>query len=395
MSVQESARAVRVALAEMTATSADDWFLAFRTRHAMLVAFEALRAQCGAGEVVTQLFTCCTAVDPIIAAGLTPRYGDISARTLALDPAVLPLSPQTRAVVDQHTFGMIDAAASAQLRDAAHAAGALLVEDSAHCVGHMATDPTGAPLADLSFHSFGIGKMASAGFGGAVWVSPALDPALRAVLVSAFEALPVVAAHLERATGSYDFTIRVLMHLPQALRRVLWDQLASAGLFIPAVARMERAGKVFLGASAPGEATCAIMGEGMATLPTREVNALGALAVFDHYFDSYEDALGVPGAARKADRALLRYPLVLDSEERADELVQRLCDAGFYVDPWGRPLLYPGALEGAAYGLDEALPLLPVTQRCSCGVVPLATNVSTDEALTAAKTVFEFLREKA
>ena len=45
MSVQESARAVRVALAEMTATSADDWFLTFRTRHAMLVAFEALRAQ--------------------------------------------------------------------------------------------------------------------------------------------------------------------------------------------------------------------------------------------------------------------------------------------------------------------------------------------------------------
>ena len=59
---------LRANLAERTGTEASDWYPTFRTRHAMQAVFEALRAHRGAGEVVTQLLTCCTAVDPIIAA---------------------------------------------------------------------------------------------------------------------------------------------------------------------------------------------------------------------------------------------------------------------------------------------------------------------------------------
>ena len=71
-------------LAELTGTETVDWFPTFKARQGMRVAFGALAARDGARrEVATQLFTCCTAVGPIVAAGLAPVYGDISAETLA------------------------------------------------------------------------------------------------------------------------------------------------------------------------------------------------------------------------------------------------------------------------------------------------------------------------
>ena len=88
-------------MAELTQTRAEDWYLTYRARHGMLTVFRALAGKKGAGEVVTQLLTCCTAVDPIIAAGLVPVYGELSARTCSLDPDQLRLGQNARAVVLQ------------------------------------------------------------------------------------------------------------------------------------------------------------------------------------------------------------------------------------------------------------------------------------------------------
>ena len=78
-------------MAELTQTRAEDWYLTYRARHGMLTVFRSLVGKKGAGEVVTQLLTCCTAVDPIIAAGLVPVYGELSAQTCSLDPDQLRL----------------------------------------------------------------------------------------------------------------------------------------------------------------------------------------------------------------------------------------------------------------------------------------------------------------
>ena len=53
--------------------------------------------------------------------------------------------------------------------------------------------------------------------------------------------------------------------------------------------------------------------------------------------------------------------------------------AGFYARPWYRPLLYPGALDAAAYALPDG-GALPLTERCSAGAVMLPTDVSPEDA---------------
>ena len=392
MSEQATMASVREALAQRSGTQAEDWFLAFRGRHALQVVFETLARAKGAGEVVTQLFTCCTAVDPIISSGHTPRYGDISAETLALDPAYLPVGEATRAVVAQHTFGIIDVPSTRALAEAAHAAGAVLVEDCAHCATRLACDDGGTPLADVSVHSFGVGKMAVSDFGGAVWINPAMEDAeLRAALIAAFEALPAFDARLERATRSYGLSIRVLMHLPRPLRRALWDRLATARLFVPAVSSDERRGKVSYEPSLPGSFALQGMTSGIEGLAFEEDRSREATRIFLAALEPLASELGIPRAARGEAAPLLNLPLVLGSEASADALIERLCAEGCYCESWGRPLLYPGVLDEAAYGLDGDLSALPETVRLSQGVVPLITSVSPEDALRAARVVVDSL----
>ena len=75
---------LREALASRTGTRPEDWFPVFKARYGMQVAFDAVRSVRGDGSVLTQLFTCCTAVDPIVVSGLRPRYADVGADTMAL-----------------------------------------------------------------------------------------------------------------------------------------------------------------------------------------------------------------------------------------------------------------------------------------------------------------------
>ena len=209
-------------MAERTGTRPEDWYCVYRARHGMLSACEAVCATIGEGHVVTQLLTCCTAVDPILAAGLTPRYGEVSADTASLDPAVLPLDSSVRAVMLQHTFGLVDDGASRRIASAAHEAGALVFEDCAHGVARMAKGPDGSPLADVSFHSFGVEKMLHTQFGGAVWVNPeGASPEVLQVLRERLAQLPVTGAHLTALTGTFVFWNRVFNHLPLPVARGL------------------------------------------------------------------------------------------------------------------------------------------------------------------------------
>jgi dTDP-4-amino-4,6-dideoxygalactose transaminase len=143
-----TATRVQELLAERTDTNPRDWYFTFKARYGMQVVFAELARSLGGGTVATQAFTCATAVDPIVVAGLTPHYCEIDLDTLAIKP---PIADDYAAVVLQHTFGIVSPAA-AQIA----AAGGLVIEDSAHCVGRMAKDNSGRPLADISVHSFGV-----------------------------------------------------------------------------------------------------------------------------------------------------------------------------------------------------------------------------------------------
>lgn len=373
-------------LAERTGTDTGDWYPVFKARQGMRVAFDALAARGGARrEVATQLFTCCTAVDPIVSAGLVPTYGDISPRTLALDADAAPVGERTAAVVLQHTFGMRDAVADAALRDRAHDSGAILLEDCAHCAGHLGTDESGAPVADVSVHSFGVEKMLPTHFGGAVWVNPRMaDVPLAADIRARLAALPELEGTRARAARHYLTQIRVLNHLPHGLSHALREGLRERGLFEPAIAPVELAGGLASEPALPSQWVADRAFWALKAAPADEGVRSEAAHAYGEALAELPDAPGDGAWASRCGLAdglpLLRVGLFLGDAASADAAVSRLCAAGHYSVPWYRPLLFPGVTDERAYGLPDglaaALEGLPVTRACSKGAVCLPTDVS-------------------
>lgn len=377
-----ASQALLEAMAQCTGTKADDWFAVFKARQGMQVVLESVAGDVVRNEVVTQLFTCVTAIDPILEAGLVPCYADVSSATLAADLATVEVGAHTCAVVLQNTFGIIDAASARTLCDAAHAAGAVVAEDSAHCVGRMARDEHGNPLADVSVHSFGVEKiLPGVYFGGAVWVNPAMpDQEARSRMRSALGALVPVRGRVEKATRAYRNQMRVLTRLPHGAATVLRSKWERAGRLEPAVAEVERRGHVSHEPAAPSPW---VAEQALAALQGLDANEQNRRACVSAYLQAFDDdalrALCVPQALlENPDQPLLRFPVFLGDPARADDAIAAIARLGFYAQAWPRPLLLPGVLDPAPYGIAQGTGAWPVSERLSEGVVALPCDMDPD-----------------
>lgn len=413
MSTADSDWMLRNELARRTGTRAEDWFLVFKARYGMEVVFRSLARSMPADRrsVLTQLYTCCTAVDPIIEAGLTPRYVDIDPDTLSLDREGLSRAVEKQtpaAVVLQHTFGIMDGKEAQDrvgfLRRAVP--DALVVEDCAHCVGSMSTDGDGSPLADVSIFSFGVEKiLPDTRFGGAVWVSPRMDrrgvAGLRKGIVSGLSTLPVPSRRLQKATRSFIMQNRILSHLPAGMgawgRRILLDR----GLYEPAISALERRGKLQyqpLGSTdwINQRALDDLRGlEGNREVRRRDVSAywrtVAPLARAGKVF--------VPAYAIASDQGtvlpLLRFPVVVRDSALSDRIVSQVRSrTGVFADRWYRPLLLPGVDDPQAYGMpseDDLKSMYPQTWRISQGIVTFPTDVEEGKAVDAMRVLLAAL----
>jgi dTDP-4-amino-4,6-dideoxygalactose transaminase len=126
-------------------------------------------------EAIMPSFGYPTMATAIVRQGATPVFVDIEPATLNLDPDAVAAAagPRTRAVVAVHYGGV--ACAMDELLDVCAAAGAMLIEDAAHCLlasyKGRALGGIGA-LGTLSFHQT---KNVTCGEGGSLLVN---DPAL-------------------------------------------------------------------------------------------------------------------------------------------------------------------------------------------------------------------------
>lgn len=382
-----SEEALARAMARRTGTRSEDWFCVFKARYGMLLAFEAIRAELGAGSVSTQLLTCCTAVDPILAAGFEPCYEDISSATASIDPLRWIPSPNVRAVVLQHTYGVIDTRQSVELAAIARSSGAVLVEDSAHCLGRMACGSDGAPVADISIHSFGVEKMVGTCFGGLVWVNPAgAFAGVSGRLRTALRALPKLPKGLSCVCLAYRNEVRVLTHLPAGIRRTLWRGLPRVGLFEPAVAEVERAGGLLHEAYRPASWMCERAFDALSSLGAVEARHTEAVGAYLRLFADI-DGIEIPASIiSDAAQPLLRMPVLAPSTALADRIVEESRAAGCYVTAWYRPELGPGVIDSADYRVPSigARSRLSVSDDFIARIVALPCEGGAEEATRVA-----------
>jgi dTDP-4-amino-4,6-dideoxygalactose transaminase len=374
------------ALAARTGTEPADWFLVFKARYGMEVVFRALRDVRGPGEVVTQIFTCSTAVDPILVAGLTPVYGEISPASISIDPARLVLSEKTRAIVVQHTFGIIDTAAARLLSDTARDAGALLIEDSAHCAGRMARDSSGAPLADVSIHSFGVEKILPTRFGGAVWVNPRSgDGAVRDRIVTDLRSLPDLGARLGLVTRAYRGQVAILNRLPRALSGRARRALTTLRAFEPAVGAVEGRGHL---PYRPMRPAGWMIDRVAAVLPHLDEIERRRGAAVSVYQAALARVVEVPSRIRAGD-PLVRWPFFAADPRAAAWTIDALRAAGIHAGSWYRPALFPGVDDPAVYGYSPGDDRLATSEDLVARVVNLPTTGHPAQARDIAEIVRE------
>lgn len=372
---------VRKHLARSSHTEPQDWYLVFKSRYGMEAVFRALKECEGAGDVLTQLFTCCTAIDPILSAGMKPVYNDIDPHTLhAINPVA---NSQVKAVLAQHTFGLVDDDYIMRVRQILPSA--LLLEDCAHCATRMARD-NGKPIADISIHSFGVQKILPTRFGGAVWVNPELaerEPELDATIRRHLSALSPLTMRLNILTRLYVNQNRVLSRIPAGNR--IRQYLTVAKMFEPVISKREFQGELEY--------------DGMTTSPWIDAQVCRALEDLDANLETrkrtirtYIDALDVfdnievpRGFLDKADQPFLVLPILMPSAQEADRAVEKLRAVGIYADNWYRCDLYPGVDNPVNYHVPQSRDGLEVTDDIESKILVLPTDIGEERGAQACR----------
>lgn len=340
---------VQAELARLTNTQPEDWFLVFRARYGIEAVLAALHKHRGGGEVITQPFTCATAINPILSAGYIPVYIDTSYKDFSLDTSKLEASSSARALIMQHSFS-IDCDMQGA-RDFADNHKLLLIEDSAHHIGTIAR-ANGKPLADISIHSFGVEKMLPTKFGGAVWVNPAMkDSGLRELLQSTLGNLPVISRKRSHQARRYKSLNRLLNHTPGFAEPLIRSFLIGTGLFEPAIMPDELKGKNHDTPSMPSTFMLKEMVKGLQSYETIFKKRSAAAAIYQAELpEAFKAARNTPD-----DYAPVRFPLLCSSAAESERLFNALRAAGHYSGKWYQPTLFPGVAEVKKYNYDKEL----------------------------------------
>lgn len=216
-------------------------FLFASGREGLLALLRSLK-KTDADEVIVQGYTCVVLPNAIHAAGMKSVYVDIQRSTLNLDMDAVreAITPHTRAIIVQHTFGIPGPVA--ELRTLCNEKNILLIEDCAHMIPDAAGPSEVGMLGDFVLLSFGRDKAISGVAGGAMLSrDAAMSKKLHEAEASA-EDLPL-------------WTITRLLEYPQiyALARSLYGVLGWGKVilwkakifkwFVPILTKEEREGQ--------------------------------------------------------------------------------------------------------------------------------------------------------
>ena len=386
MNFTQSSLQIRQKLAHATNTSPDDWFLCLKARYGMAIVCESIYQSLGKGEVITTPYTCTTAINPILVSHLTPIYADLNLNTLSIkDPSKL-ITSKTRAIVAQHTLGIING--TQVLFNLAKKHRLLLIEDSSHCLARLATDPNGQILADISIHSFGVEKVLKTKFGGAIYLNPRLKdnyPTLNAKLRQKLSNLKSPGPATAMRIRLYRAENAILQRLPQNLKKPLRHSLTSAKLFEPAILPMEQNGKQ----PQPLASNSYVNQKILQLLPTLPQNYHNRIRLTNFYLKSLSNTPHIKFINDLQDQPLLAFPIFLDSPQRANMLYSALTSSGFFIRRWYSPLFFPGIKSKRSYKYHPED--CPIAER----IHPLVLCLPTDITTAQARQILSILNPKA
>jgi perosamine synthetase len=191
-------------------------------------------------EVIVQGYTCVVVSNAIHAAGAKAVYADIELETLNISVTSVQelITPRTRAVICQHTFGI--PARSDKLRAVCDTHGLLLIEDCAHIFPDRDGPRDIALKGDAVLLSFGRDKAVSGVAGGAIVVrKPELAAQVRGMQQKACDVpVPTVFVYL---CYPLVYTIGKLLMTVGLGRHFLWV-MRRIRLLIPIVRQEEKDG---------------------------------------------------------------------------------------------------------------------------------------------------------
>lgn len=211
-------------------------------REALLALLRALDTRPGQ-EIIVQGYTCIVVPNAIHTAGAVPVYADIDPETLNLTVETVEklITPRTKAVICQHTFGI--PAPLKELGDLCSRHGILLIEDCAHILPD-AKGPIGVGMTgDYAILSFGRDKAISGITGGAVI---ARDPSKSAILRELERTavhLPYVLIFKLLEYPSRMYSIVRPLSGTRMLKPILWI-LGKFGLIVRVTSNEEKKGKM-------------------------------------------------------------------------------------------------------------------------------------------------------
>jgi dTDP-4-amino-4,6-dideoxygalactose transaminase len=117
-------------------------------------------------EILIQAFTCVAVPNAVIWNDLRPVFVDINdAYNFDLVDLERKITPQTKAILVQHTFGI--PANMEMVKNIAKKHNLFIIEDCAHALGNSYDDKLLGSFGDVSILSFGRDKIISSVFGGA------------------------------------------------------------------------------------------------------------------------------------------------------------------------------------------------------------------------------------
>jgi perosamine synthetase len=359
--------------------------LFWRGRVAMYAILRALGIGPG-DEVVVPAFTCVAVPNAVLYTGATPVYVDVDEATYTADPGAVAaaMTPRTRAVLAQNTFGLsadLDA-----LRDIAGRNGAVVIDDCTHGLGGAYKGRPNGAASHAAFYSTQWSKPISTGLGG---IAVTTDAALARELAAIERAAPEPTVR-DRALLAAMLVARERIATPRTLRagRAAYRAVSRAGV-VPG----SSSGGELAGTEMPASFVARLSGF-QARLATRRLATLdGAVRRRRAVAGAYTAWLGAHGKTTPhepgwAEHSYLRYPIRV---RQRDAFVAQADRRGVLLGDWFHSPLYPIDENLERWGYRRGTS--PVAERVSSEIVNLPVDL--DPGGDEARAVHELLAECA